>query len=274
MRMLAAVLIVLCLAGTGYSVETWSAGTLTVTADSLGSMVDPLGQQQDFSAATYSVPAMTKDAFNALAGLKTITFNSAPDVRQGTTSIVAYYDATNSVTFSNFGASTGYNYSGGTSAGRNAHSGTAAYHQMGLVSGNAAGGPFHPDATAGKEGLNWLKANIAVSEAGKGVSALGFIVDARDDQNTQDGNVWITLNDASEIQIPYATFGGVAGSGLFFGYEAPAGKFITRIEATRLDKSGNSFLAMDDLTFVVTPEPMTLVLLAIGSLLAARRRHA
>jgi hypothetical protein len=66
----------------------------------------------------------------------------------------------------------------------------------------------------------------------------------------------------------------VAGSGLFFGYQAPAGKFITRIEATHLNKSGNRFLAMDDLAFVVTPEPMTLALLAVGGLLAARRRHS
>jgi hypothetical protein len=106
-----------------------------------------------------------------------------------------------------------------------------------------------------------------------GVSAFGFIVDARDDQNTQNGNFWITLSDASEVQIPYATFGGAAGSGLFFGYQAPDGKFITRVEATRLSKSGNSYLALDDLAFVVTPEPMTLALLAMGGLLAARRRR-
>jgi hypothetical protein len=272
MRVMAAVLVALCLAGTGYSVETWSAGVLTVTADSLGSMVDPLGQQQDFDAALYSVPAMAKDAFNALPGLKTITFNKAPDARQATTSIVAYYDSINYVTFSDFGSSDGYNYSGGYSAGRNPHSGTQPYHQLGTVGGTSLNGPFHGDAAA-NPALNWFKASIAVSEPGKGVSAIGFIVDARDDQNTQNGHFWITLNDGTEVQIPYATFGGAAGQGLFFGYEAPTGKFITGIEASRANKSGNSFLALDDLAFVVTPEPMTLALLAMGGLLAARRRR-
>lgn len=247
-----AVLVVLCLAGDGFSAETWSAGTLTVTTDSLASMVDPLGQGQDFNASLYAVPAMSKDDFNALAGLKTITFNSGPDARQGTTSIVAYYDASHFVTFSGFGSSAGYNYSGGTSAGRIAHSGSQIWHQLGTVGGNAAGGPFHGDATAGNEGLNWFKTTIAVSDSTKGISAIGFIIDARDDQNTQDGKIWVMLNDATEVQMPYATFGGASGGGLFFGYQAPAGKFITGLECTRRNTSGNSFLALDDLTFVVS----------------------
>ncbi len=255
MRCSVALMVVACLVGTCLASETYDAGTktLTVTADSLAATVDPLGQQQDFNAATYSVPAMTKDDFNALPGLKTITFNSGPDARQGTTSIIAYYDATNTVTFNHFGNSVGYNYSGGWSAGRNAHSGTQPYNDLGTVGGDALGGPFHGDAaTPGLEGLNWFKTSIAVSEAGRGVIALGFIIDGRDDQPTQDGNIWVTLSDATEVQLPYTPFGGVAGSGLFFGYQAPAGLFITAIEGTRLDKSGNSFLALDDLTFVLS----------------------
>ena len=251
MRAFTAVLILLCAAGGGFAAETWSAGTLTVTADSLASQVDPAGQMQDF-APSYSVPAMTRDAFNALPGLKTITFDAGPNTRQGTTSIVAYYDATNYVTFSGFGNAAGYNYTGGTSAGRTAHSGSQAYHQLGLVGGDAASGPFHGDAaTPGLEGLNWLKTTMTVSDPTKGVCAIGFVVDARDDQNTQDGKIWVMLNDATEVEMPYATFGGVAGSGLFFGYQAPAGKFITGLECTRRNTSGNSYLALDDLTFVI-----------------------
>ena len=245
---------VLCLAGTSFSAEVYDAGTktLTVTADSLAATVDPLTEVQDFDPATYVVPAMTKDAFNALPGLKTITFNGAPNVRQGTTKIVAYYDASNYVTFSGFGNVAGYNYSGGSSAGRRAHSGSQDWHQMGLVGGDALSGPFHPDAaTPGLEALNWLKMSLAVSAPGAGVTAIGFIADGRDDQNTQDGSIWVTLSDASEVKLDYTPFGGVAGSGLFFGYQAPTGKFITGIEGTRQNKSGNSFLALDDLTFVV-----------------------
>ena len=37
---------------------------------------------------------------------------------------------------------------------------------------------------------------------------------------------------------------------------------------------GNSYPGIDDLSFVMTPEPMTLALLAMGGLLAARRRRA
>jgi hypothetical protein len=253
MRRFIGLAIVVCLAGTCPAGETYDAGTktLTVTADSLGSIVDPAGESQDVSA-TYSVPAMTKDAFNALAGLKTVTFNGAPDVRQGTTQIVAYYDATNYVTFSGFGNVAGYNYGGGTSSGRRAHSGASNWMQLGLVGGDAASGPFHPDAsTTGLESLNWLKMSIAVSEPDMAVSAIGFVIDGRDDQNTQVGSIWVILNDASEVKVNYTTFGGVAGSGLFFGYQAPAGKFIVGIEGTRQNKSGNSFLALDDLAFVL-----------------------
>ncbi len=273
MRCSTALAAVLCLVGTSLASETYDAPskTLTVTADSLASTIDPLGESQDFNPATYSVPAMTKDAFNALTGLKTITFNGAPNVRQGTTSIIAYYDATNYVTFSGFGNVAGYNYGGGISSGRRAHSGASDWMQLGLVAGDAASGPFHPDAsTSGQEGLNWLKMSIAVSDANKGVSAIGFILDGRDDQNTQDGSIWVTFSDASEVQIPYSTFGGVAGSGLFFGYQAPAGKFITGIEGTRLNKSGNSYLALDDLTFVLVDKaapipPATVADLACAS---------
>jgi hypothetical protein len=254
MRCVIALGVILSVAGTGLATETYDGGTktLTVTADSLASTVDPLGQVQDFNSGSYSVPAMTKDEFNALTGLKTITFNGAPDVRQGTTRIVAYYDATNYVTFSGFGNSAGYNYGGGTSAGRRAHSGSADWQQLGLVGGDAASGPFHPDAsTPGLEALNWLKMSISVSDPGKAVQAIGFIIDGRDDQNTQVGSIWVMLSDASEVKIDYTTFGGAAGSGLFFGYQAPAGRFITGIEGTRKNLSGNSYLALDDLTFVL-----------------------
>jgi hypothetical protein len=249
--------LVLCLVATASASETYDVGTktLTVTADSLAAQIDPLGEVQDFQAATYAVPAMSKVDFNALPGLKTVTFNGAPDARQGTTKIVAYYDASNYVTFSGFGNANGYNYGGGTSSGRRAHSGTADWQQLGLVGGDAASGPFHPDAsTPGLEGLNWLKMSIAVNEPGKGVTAIGFIVDGRDDQNTQDGSIWVMLSDSTEVKLDYKTFGGVANSGLFFGYQAPAGTFITGIEATRKDSSGNSFLALDDLTFQVGGE--------------------
>lgn len=188
-------------------------------------------------------------------------------------SIVALYDGVNSVTFSNFGDPAGYNYGGGTSAGRSAHSGAAAMEQVGVVQGVVAGGPFHADGAL-NPALNWFKADIAVSAPGMGVSAIGFVVDGRDDQPTQEGGIWMTFNDGSEVEIEYTPFGGAAGSGLFFGYQAPAGKFITRIEATRDNHGGNSFLALDDLAFVVTPEPASLSLLALGGMAILRRRRA
>ena len=127
--------VVHCLVATAFAGETYDAGTkvLTVTADALAAQVDPLGEVQDIEAATYAVPAMGKADFNALPGLKTIAFNSAPNQRLDTTSIVAYYDASNYAAFSGFGNASGCNYSGGTSSRRRAHSGTADWHQLGLV---------------------------------------------------------------------------------------------------------------------------------------------
>ena len=142
--------------------------------------------------------------------------------------------------------------------------------QLGLVGGDAASGPFHPDAsTPGLEGLNWLKMSIAVSEPDKGVSAIGFIVDGRDDQDTKDGGIWVMFSDSTELKIDYAPFGPGAGSGLFFGYQAPAGKYITGIECTRRNTSGNSFLALDDLTFVLVDKSQAIPPAAITDLAAS-----
>jgi hypothetical protein len=259
MRYVTALTVVLYLAGAGLSSETYDSGTktLTVTADSLAAMVDPVGELQDWDA-TYQQPAMTKDAFNALSGLKTITFNSAVSQFNLTTTIKAYYDATHYVTFSNFGDPNGYNYGGGTSNGRRAHSGTSDIQQLGYVQGTDAGGPFlWLDPVGGVSNHNWLKMDISVSDPSRGVVALGFIVDGRDDQNTQDGKISLKLSDSTVVQLSYGTFGGggvgtpADPKGLFFGYQAPAGKFITRIECTRSFKSGSSFGALDDLTFVI-----------------------
>lgn len=186
--------------------------------------------------------------------------------------IVANYDGVDTVTFSDFGDA--YNYGGGTSDGRRAHSGTNDMYQLGLVQG-VAGGTYHGDAV-GNPNLNWLRMGIAPSAPNQGVNAIGFIIDGRDGgaNYTDVGSIWVTLNDGTEAVFDYTKFAGVADSGLFFGYQAPAGKFITGIEGSRKMGAGNSFLALDDLTFAVTPEPMTLVLLAMGSLFAARRRHA
>jgi hypothetical protein len=269
MRYLAVAVVVLCLAGTGFSVEIYDAGTKTLTVSSFGTMVDPAGLEE--IDASDVIVDMSKADFNALPGLKVIEFS--PTVAfQSVTSIVALYDGANSVTFSNFGDPNGYNYGGGTSYGRSAHSGTQTMQHLGTVQGVAAGNLLFP--ASDNPNLNWFAASITTSAPGTGVSALGFVADGRDTQATDLGKIWLGFSDGSSIGLDYDKFGGIAGSGLLFGYEAPAGKFITRIECTRNPISGNSYIPLDDLAFVVTPEPITLMLLVVGGLAVARRRYA
>ncbi len=260
-------LAVLCMLGTGFAAEIYDAGTKTLTVTTFGDMVDPPGLEE--IDASDVIVGMSKDSFNALPGLKVINFT--PDVTfQGVTSIVAVYDGTNAVTFSDFGNPVdGYNYGGGTSLGRSGHSGSLAHHHLGTVQGIAAGNLLH---TASPD-LNWFAASISVDAPGMGVSAIGFAADGRDTQATNAGTIYLDLSDGSLVELDYGTFGGVPGSGMFLGYQAPAGMFITRIECTRDAGAGNSYVPLDDLAFVVTPEPTALALMAFGGLAVLRRRQ-
>jgi hypothetical protein len=268
-----AILAVLCLATTVFGAANYNAASKTVTFTSpsdLSNVVDPLGQGQDLTDPTTMAGNMTKDAFNALNGLQVINFNaeitttSSPQFNL-TSTINAPYDASHTLTLTDFGDGNGYNYGGGTSQGRNQYSGPNAVDQLGTTGGGygappAGGtGEFHI-AQPSDIGLNWFAADLSVNQANAGVSALGFVVCGHNSSTvgvyTPAGKIWITLSDATAVSFPYVTFGGTPAdanpAGIGFFYQAPAGKFITRVEATRDPGSGSSFVALDDLGFVIS----------------------
>jgi len=255
-----AILAVLCLATSvfGTPAFTYDAGTRTfayTSASDLGNAVDPLGVGRDLTDPAAMSGNLTKDAFNALAGLQVVNFNGV-DATYGThrlTSILtAAYDPTHAITFTDFGDPGGYPISGYNSVGKSAYSGANTWDTMGTnqATGTPAGTYHIPTGQA--IGLNWFAASVSVNQANAGVSAIGFLVDGRNDQMTNNGLIWVTLSDATEVSFPYIDFAGAnADHGIGFFYQAPAGKFVTRVEGTRNSGSGNSYIAIDDLAFVI-----------------------
>ena len=112
-----------------------------------------------------------------------------------------------------------------------------------------------------------------IATGGQGVAALGFCAAFRNDIRNAAGQAIFTLSDGSTASIDVPAIGGsVDDHNLFIGYQAPAGLTITGVRTTRMG-AATDYPGIDDLSFVVTPEPMTLALLAMGGLLAARRRR-
>jgi hypothetical protein len=248
----------LCASASSFGAVSYDAPTFTLTygaPSDLDSVIDPPGLSD--VVAEYG---MTKTAFQAL-NPQVVGFNNAPASGTDTPkTLVAQYSLANTVTF-NFAAN--YNWGGITSHNRTAFSGIAANDCL---------------STVETQPLNaWFDATI-VATGGQGVSALAFCAQPGQDEGRYNGpgQAIFTLSDASTVAIDYPkTGGGEVGVpiNMFIGYQAPAGLTITAVRCTR-PGAGNSYVAFDDLSFVMTPEPVTLALLALGGLAALRRRQA
>ncbi len=255
MKTLAGTAVLLFVCASSFGTVTLVGDTLTYGDPSdLDTAIDPAGLNE--VATSYGV---AKASFQALSP-QVVAFNGAPAASQILRTLVVYYNPTSTVTFT-FPADL-YNYGSRTSVGRGAFSGSSLLHAISTV----------PTLSDGL--YDWFDASIT-STGGQGVQSLGLCAAFRNEQEVSAGQIVFTLSDATTESIALPTLGNVGNPEyVFIGYQAPAGKTITRVEGSRTQFPGGGYVSVDDLSIVMTPEPMTLTLLALACLPALRRRHA
>lgn len=232
MKKLLTIVIVLCACARGFGAVFCDTGTCTLNYTSpsdLSSAIDPGNQvQQQFG--------VTKAAFLALHS-QVITFSGSAGAGANLPkAVVATYSGSETVRF-DFAAP--YNFGGLTSAGRTAFSGPNAWDDISTVE-------TQPNNC-------WFDVpKVTVSAPGKGVTAIGFCVCGRNNAISGPGQALFTLSDGQTGSYDYPSFGGGQSlQKLFIGFQAPPGLSITSFRCTR-PSEGNSYVAIDDLAFVVS----------------------
>lgn len=261
MKQILMVAVVLCACASSFGAVSYDAGTSTLTygaPSDLSTVIDPAGLN-DVQVA----PGMSVAQFQALNPQVVGFNNAAASFADPTQTLVVQASAASAVTF-NFAAK--YNYGSATSGNRGAFSGAFGNDALSTIETQDPNqDPLKPTEN------RWFD---VPSITGQGITALGFCASFRNDVTNATGQAIFKLSDGSSAAIDIPQIGGSeANHNLFIGYQAPAGLTITGVRCTRMG-SGNSFPGLDDLSFVVTPEPATMVLLALGGLAIIRRRHA
>ena len=126
--------------------------------------------------------------------------------------------------------------------------------------------PTHPDSL-----YDWLDATIT-STGGKGVNAIGFCVAFRDDiEVAVEQFVKYTLSDGTTATVELPALGGDGNPEyVFIGYQAPANKMITRVQAGRATTlNGGGYPSIDDLAFVMATTPDTTAPATVTNLAAS-----
>ncbi len=195
----------------------------------LSTTIDPAGLND--VAVSYGV---SKSSFQAL-NPQVVAFNGAP-APTSLNQLVAYYTTSGTVSFT---FAVPYNYGSYTSYGRGGFSGSS-YQDAISTSPNTVGGI-----------TDWLDASIT-STGGKTVTALGFCACFRNDQAVPAGQAIFTLNDSTTGTVTLPALGGSGNPQLvFIGYQVPAGKSITRVQASHTSTVGGAWVSVDDWSFVM-----------------------
>ncbi len=240
-----AVAAILCMCSLSSGTITFTNNVLTYSSPSdLGTTIDPAGLYN--VTASYGV---TKASFQAL-NPQVVAFNGAP-APTPLNSLVVNYATSSTVTFT-FAVS--YNYGSYTSYNRGAFSGSV-YQDAMSTAPNTVGGI-----------TDWLDASIT-STGGRGVQSLGFCAAFRNDQAVPAGTAIFTHNDGTTGTVTLPALGGSGNPQyVFIGYTAPSGKTITRVQASHTSSVGGAWIAIDDLSFVMSPAGDTTPPAAVSNL--------
>ena len=124
--------------------------------------------------------------------------------------------------------------------------------------------------TAGTTNMTFTVGALTGGDAGEIVGSFGATLLSRTSRDLGTVQAVATLDDSSTATASYAVGAMAAGTGdTFFGFVAPAGRSIASVAFTW---SGD-VTSFDDVAFTTVPEPATMALLAVGGLIAIRRRR-